>query len=416
MDEVLGKFEEFWRRNSNIDTDLWKAVARSYIEKDQKLEEKQIFITQISFYPNLIDTLINVLKEKVKEDSRYKISLDIIFFSTLLPRHYWNFPLEYKDENNVCIDAPDFLDTYRKSIENCVNTTDDISVKIERILVITSGQTRKVDGNTILFCNDDLNADKQYLIPDHADGKINWTDFIEKDKGYKDRYLIDIKDLAKTTDIYKIKKNKTSRIYLLQKSRRQIKRSTLYDYYIEKLHSEGGARQLVVYPQDALPESVCQKRGSGKCLEEQFDFVSPNLSIIKIKIENNALPEKNKELAYVLDTYMDLKMGIVKLQIWDLEKKAELKKHIYKLYKQSKIIKDSNKTKNDIAKPNNLKDLLRKINNYGVKNDTLSELIKEVTDGLNSNLSQETLTKVFALTKGKTITSELLLEVVKLCK
>lgn len=173
---------------------------------------------------------------------------------------------------------------------------------------------------------------------------------------------------------------------------------------------------MVVYPQDALPESVCQKRGSGKCLEEQFDFVSPNLSIIKIKIENNALPEKNKELAYVLDTYMDLKMGIVKLQIWDLEKKAELKKHIYKLYKQSKIIKDSNKTKNDIAKPNNLKDLLRKINNYGVKNDTLSELIKEVTDGLNSNLSQETLTKVFALTKGKTITSELLLEVVKLCK
>mgnify|MGYP000823835303 CR=1 FL=1 len=99
-----------------------------------------------------------------------------------------------------------------------------------------------------------------------------------------------------------------------------------------------------------------------------------------------------------------------------MPKKAELKKHIYKLYKQSKIIKDSNKTKNDIAKPNNLKDLLRKINNYGVKNDTLSELIKEVTDGLNSNLSQETLTKVFALTKGKTITSELLLEVVKLCK
>lgn len=382
MDKVLGKFEEFWRRQSNIDIDLWKAVARSYIEKDQNLEEQQIFITQISFYPNLIDTLIKVLKEKAEENSEVKICLDITFFSTLLPRHYWNFPLEYKDENNVCIDAPDFLDTYRESIENCVNTNKGISVKIERILVITSGEKRKVDGNTILFCNNDLNADKQYLIPDHAAGKINWTDFIEKDKIYKDQYLIDIKDLTKTTDIYKNKKNKTSRIYLLQKSRRQIKRSTLYDYYIEKLHSEGGARQLVVYPQDALPESVCKKCGSGKCLEGQFDSVSPNLSIIKIKIENNALPEQNKELAYVLDTYMDLRMGIVKLQIWNLEENEKLKGCILDLCKQSKEMRNNIRNNTRYAR-NKLKSLAKNKDSY------LDEIRTTIQAYINGPLSRE---------------------------
>lgn len=406
----MSKYKEIWESNitGSWESRFWKAVALSYIEQDVELERQRIFVTQISFYPNLIKSLISILNN-VKKEFACKISLDITFFSTLLPRHYWNFPLEYKDQDNVCIDAPDFLDTYRESIKDYVNTGADISINIERILVIAVGSTRNVDGNTILFCEKDLNRDKQYLIPDPAVGKKSFSHFIEQNKSYRDQYLIDIDDLGRTTDLYKKRKNEKSQIYLLEnKSKKQIQRNTLYDYYIKKLHSTGGARKLIVC--DESWEDRC-KKGSGYCVEKQFDSVSPNLSVIKIKIENDVLEDEKKEFEYALDTYMDLKMGIVKLQICDLKENIELKKHISELYNQSKKLRDN--TKDVITDQNNLENLLDAIYIYGVERgrDTLQPLIKEVTDKLNRNLSQDTLVKVLTLSKGKKMTFDLLTQI-----
>ena len=330
MKKTLGDFQKFWEGETRIDANLWRAVARSYIEKDQDLEEQRIFITQVSFYPKLIETLIKVLNEKANTESDCKISLDITFFSTLLPRHYWNFPLEYKDDNNIRIDAPVFLETYREIIEECVKATHCINVKIERFLVIASGDKRIVNGETILFCEKDLDTDKEYLCPESSSNKIPWQDFMNKDKEFKERFLIDIKDLSRTDDFYKNEKNKNSNIYLLKRKNIELKeRKTLFDYYVENLHSKNGAKLLIICPNNS-PKGTFRK-GNGYCKEKDINSFSPNMSVIKICIDN-------KSVSYILDTYMDLKLGIVRLKIWTLDEKKDWGTLFEMLNKKSKIL------------------------------------------------------------------------------
>ncbi len=410
MEELIKGLEAFWKKEPDIDEHLWRAVAKSYIEKDQDLEEQRIFITQISFYPQLINTLVNVLEDKKDKNPNYEISLKITFFSSLLPRHYWNFPLEYKDENNIRIDAPEFLDTYRKSIEECVNTAKSISVQIERVLIVSSGDERNVDGNTILFSEKDLDNDKKYLPPKLSENKISWKNFLGKEKTFKDRHLIDICDLSQTKESYKGKKNEKSSLYLLElKNPRNNKRESLYDYYVNKLHSKGLAKLLIVCP-DSTAKTLIKK---GYCREKTLEGISPNLSIINIKIKNKELNE-NKEFEYLLDTYMDLKMGIVRLQIIDLKENIGLKNKIYSIHEMAKnIITTGCSCHGHSRKCNkNLNGLINKIEAFAIEpgNEYFETLSREVINKLNSNLSNEILLKILQITKKRVINMQLLTE------
>lgn len=58
----IARYNTFWE-DKLTESRFWKAIALSYIEQDVKLEEQQIFITQISFYPRLIEVLLSTLNK-----------------------------------------------------------------------------------------------------------------------------------------------------------------------------------------------------------------------------------------------------------------------------------------------------------------------------------------------------------------
>lgn len=70
----IARYNTFWE-DKLTESRFWKAIALSYIEQDVKLEEQQIFITQISFYPRLIEVLLSTLNK-----ANTKVTVNILFF------------------------------------------------------------------------------------------------------------------------------------------------------------------------------------------------------------------------------------------------------------------------------------------------------------------------------------------------
>ncbi|WP_298552871.1 hypothetical protein [uncultured Parabacteroides sp.] len=348
MDETIQKyineFTEFWRIKSD-EHDFWKALAISYIEQDFKMDKAHKFITQISFYPKLIETLVRVLK-KMKEEKKVEINLEITFFSTLLPRHYWNFPVMYKNNNDIHSIAVDFLDDYRAQIHNCIQENGEISVNIKRILFLAQDSSIKTyKGESRLFLYKEFEKDFHYYCPEKAI-KRKWKEIIaEKQEKLTslEEYLFDM-DTA--TLIGNIKNEDPSKqrwqdeyLYLLTNKQKKG-RLSVGDYYINQLHSkdtEENARYIVVCNKLAMERGTLRKKGY--CLEENLPSISPDLSYIKITTkETDGNPIST---SYILDTYMDIKQGIVKLQvIKDDEKAKVMSEAIHKIIGLSMPIKN----------------------------------------------------------------------------
>ena len=122
----IARYNTFWE-DKLTESRFWKAIALSYIEQDVKLEEQQIFITQISFYPRLIEVLLSTLNK-----ANTKVTVNILFFSTLLPRHYWNFPMQFNYNGTLVsyVRSIEFLEKYREGLKKNIYQRGLSNVKL----------------------------------------------------------------------------------------------------------------------------------------------------------------------------------------------------------------------------------------------------------------------------------------------
>lgn len=427
--DKISEYEKIWESKiaESSENRFWKAVALSYIEQDVELETKQIFITQISFYPKLIETLISVLGN-LENDVR----VNITFFSTLLPRHYWNFPITIKSfgdkEFKTYSKAMDFLDDYREEICKCVKFPNGkIKIDIKRILFLAEDNSVTDYGDTDLFLKSDFDTDFRYYCQENNDGckngKIKWSELASlKDK--RDRslvkqkeYLLDgnVENLDLENDISNTDR-KDECVYLLPYKQSEVYNTSVGDFYVNKLHTNSAenARYIIIgnnIKRNGQDYTELEKR-KGYCLKSQLPVLSPNLSYIEIKYINN--DGKEETLSYILDTYMDIKQEIVRLKIMKANDNAPLLRMITNIISKSAAIKPSKKVKRK-SKEFYLECIYTEIKSHinGEINSPETKKRGEFILDKMSSISIERLQDIYELLKNKPISNELIITVSK---
>ena len=319
----IARYNTCWE-DKLTESRFWKAIALSYIEQDVKLEEQQIFITQISFYPRLIEVLLSTLNK-----ANTKVTVNILFFSTLLPRHYWNFPMQFNYNGTLVsyVRSIEFLEKYREGLKKNIyqRGLSNVKLNIERVLFVAKDTSIKSFEDTELYTKSELENDFNYYcaikrnnkIGDYAK-KVRWKDLLNlknpdgdllvKKKYYLTGLKID-DDL-----ISKILKSgmENDELYKLSKITNKGDFFSVGDYYIEQLHTnpnENAKHIVITNDTDSDPlDKGCYKM-------RDIPSLSPNLSYIEIKFDN----EDDAPLSFILDTYMDIKRGFVKLEILDAD-------------------------------------------------------------------------------------------------
>lgn len=404
--DKIFEYEKIWESKitESSESRFWKAVALSYIGQDVELETKQIFITQISFYPKLIETLISVLG-----DIGNNIRINITFFSTLLPRHYWNFPIAIKSYGNKDLKtyskAMTFLDDYRKEICKCTTSTNqNIKIDIKRVLFLAEDKSVADYGDTDLFLKSDFETDfKYYCIGNnnqYQDGKVKWSDLaLHKDKRGRSlikqkEYLLDgnVDNLDLENDIYKTNR-KDEFIYLLPYKRSEIYDTTVGEFYVEQLHTNSAenARYIIIgtnIKNDGADYTEQQKQ-KGYYLKKQLPDLSPNLSYIEITYKDNV--GKEEVLQYILDTYMDIKQEIVRLKIVRANDEPQLLREIKEIVSKSAPIKLAKKGRN--TKSSYCKYIQREIKRY-INGEVNSDKVKEKGEHILSNINSLSIDKL----------------------
>lgn len=363
--DKISEYERIWepKITESSESRFWKAVALSYIEQDVELETKQIFITQISFYPRLIETLISVL-EKIGNSVKLKIT----FFSTLLPRHYWNFPINIKDGSmsegtKTYSKSMAFLDTYREEIcRQCKDPSNKkIKIDIQRILFLAEDSTVLNYGDTDLFLKKDFDTDFQYYCQsaeNNRDSKIKWEQLASsRDRNgvsivQNKRCLIDgnVDNLNLKKDILETDR-KEEFVYKLSHRRSDKYDISVGDFYVNKLHTnpDENARYIILGTnvRNNNNEYTDQEKSRGHYKKTDIPTVSPNLSLIEISYTNDT--GEPETLSYILDTYMDIKQEIVRLKIVKDKEDKVLADAIQKIILKSVPIKKTRKS-NDKSK------------------------------------------------------------------
>lgn len=315
FDELRHKWNSL-KSNNDGDNSFWDIFQNSYLKNEislldpSKKSSFKNFSSEILFYPELISMLINKCKE-------HGCQLEITFFSTLLPRHYWNFPVFINDEISYFSIAKDFIDKYRESIENKAN--------IRRVLIIGDGLETYHGIN--LFSVADLALDSKSFIPEDGLGKITWDEFI---KQYKEcnhnNYLLHIpKDkfcylpYIKTKDVTKLENYEyvlkslisTGEIYRFAKKGKE----SVYNYYINKLHSNNdtAAAKYILLGKDTK-DVFHQNLRFVRTKKEDVPLNKLSLDSALIEITNISNDSKK---SYILNVFMDIFNNIIRIRIID---------------------------------------------------------------------------------------------------
>ena len=319
FEEIAPIVQEVWNKHGN--GDFWKTFAKSYFRKDNEACDEKKFITAIAFYPHLIQTLIG-------ENSNANI--EITFFSTLLPRHYWNFPLPFddkskKDSNFYSKQIP-YIDEYRKSIKETLDKekkkkeSDKGKFKLNRILLLTANQ----DGCNLfgghLFDYRKIFEDKKAKVPNSNNNLgqqlITWEKVFENKSKFHDNnlshlpkdYFIDattIKDEKRGLEVYENKREiKGKQLYSFPKLNKEGE--SVFDYYIKNLHSSENEARYIIF--DRTKEN--------KTPAEKGFFLTPCADKVffkKISLDSALIKFNNEE--FILDVYMDIVQNIISIKV-----------------------------------------------------------------------------------------------------
>jgi hypothetical protein len=311
---IVPKVEKAWDNRNN---DFWKAFAESYFVKDCIACGKKKFITAIDFYPHLIKTLIEHVQ---KMDKTVRPAIEITFFSTLLPRHYWNFPLPISEQamanDSDFYDAQiPYIDEYRESIENAIGQKD-VNLILRRILLLSANKNNESSGSNLfgvhLFHYGELNRDRLCTIPKLIlpwnKQTYKWSDNKNTAKNLSCLHKDHIK-LDRLSPLYEEAKRKWEKIKdtrLHKFEHIEEDNQTIFDYYINKMHSSTNEAKYIIFDHN---------RGSQARRKNKY-HITPieNTDIFKTISLDSALIKFGQE-EFILDVYMSLAQEIVSIKV-----------------------------------------------------------------------------------------------------
>lgn len=419
--DKISKYEGVWKSkvSETSESRFWKAVALSYIEQDIEMEEQQVFITQISFYPKLIETLISVL-EHVEG-----VEINITFFSTLLPRHYWNFPVKFVSKNGgkhvTYSRAMRFLDNYRDEICKCVKTSKpNMKIDIRRILFL-SDEEAPVNkfGNTDIYTKSDFEKDFNYYCLNEngiTQNKIKWNAIVLM-KDARGRSIVktnDIlldgnpEDLDLQDDIVASDRKEESIYYLPYYNKNRKGKShnmSVGDFYINNLHTKPNENAKYIIIGNKKYKIKDNKKGFYE--EGLVPILSPNLSYIEISYKSE--DGDKSTLKYILDTYMDIEQEIVRLKIIKANDNLPLLVSIKNVIDKSVPIK-SNRKKMNVSKSLYIERIETEIKSYiNGENvtSTTKEKVEQILNKMNS-ISNKQIREIYESLQKKPVSNSLI--------
>lgn len=325
IDELIGDIQNIWRGKETDKCLFWSALANSYFENEHMSNSNNNFYSKISFYPNLIKYLTTSVVEKGDSPE-----IEITFFSTLLPRHYWNFPIPKRlinnsgdEENFFFSNTKEFLEKYREILCNSIKVN---KIKLKRVLIL--GNKRFFFKNTHLFSAKDLQEDNKYYLEldEKNQGKtkeipIPWSsifnheiDINSKEKIYSTGCRLLESGLwfggngDKPDNVQEIKEILNSRkFYQFSSNNSSEKKISLLNYYIQYLHSHNEAKVLIIKEDE-------NHQSSFKIFDKSYSAIHKS----KLKTESFNLDSayiKIGKKVLILNTYMDTFNNTVKLKI-----------------------------------------------------------------------------------------------------
>ena len=318
-DEWIGKF-------SDDHSNFWKSFLNSYYHHEINLIKNQVFISSISFYPSLIQKLSEYIK------SENNIAIEITFFSTLLPRHFWNFPIikpkietkdnKDKDNKNYYISScPIYLELYRNQLCNLLKN-ENKNFKLKRIIILSDKEGYFRD--TRLFSVKEFRTDNSYYIKqDSMDShKMNWdrvSDNLRKINEYSigihrdkltsffnENYLMN-KEVAGV-----LEKLRTSKEYFYNFAKKESNgHISVLKYYLNNLHSKDSSKIFIVGDSEGTHQLFGNTYKRYKIddlnLSQEFE---PDLGLVVIKDNNTST-----NIKIILNTYMDIINDIVRMEV-----------------------------------------------------------------------------------------------------
>lgn len=274
--EVLSEGKEFiafWNskltngeKNTEHDIYFWKSIASGYLFNELTLindEDRLVSCTRI--FPGVTKKIITDFldNQELSLDNKLVVSI----FSTMLPRHYYNFPHKVSIPNQVdpeiLLHNESFVDNYVQSLAAFLEgdkISEKIFIKRYTILLTDTRIKKNLDFSEEIFTlkqfKDDFNLT---LRPDtEDDAKISLESFLFHDYT---KYLQDCTGL-KTEEALSnfLEKNKVFKdkfVTIFEKTERANFNSIASKFIVEK-HSPQGAFLLMVGDPSYLPNEIKQ--------------------------------------------------------------------------------------------------------------------------------------------------------------
>lgn len=333
---LTNEISKLWEQKLSDNCPFWNSLSNIYYNSDKENININTFYSEISFYPRLIEFLTTHFREETQ--------IEITFLSTLLPRHYWNFPVSHfllqEKVFYFFSTKKDFLDEYRKTIvENIGNS----SIVIKRILVVAKEEPFYFK-NTYLFSNSEIEEDKKFYFLGKEPKTRNWSSVINNPSQILLKSINSHKystgcDYGKTCHWF----TKTDENHGL--SQKQLVKSlskdsfyifeydsdiydkdgytSVYDFYVNQLHTTGEAKSII------LSNNNGEGKDKVKPIHHDFDERKDQFNISEYFKPDLALLTINKdginEKKFILNTYMDLFNDIIKLEVIEEDNNEESK-------------------------------------------------------------------------------------------
>lgn len=173
-------YKQIWNTHLNkkkSEGSIWKSIANGYLHNDKNLINKNTFISHIDLFPEVTKEIINNYLKY--EDIYDEYDLKINIFSTMLPRHYYNFPHKielYANDSyqyyqpNIFLYHEEFLSDYNSFLKQIIRENlENKKITISRYTFLTWGtsDTERLFRTSALFTNNNIFSFEEFLEDFH---------------------------------------------------------------------------------------------------------------------------------------------------------------------------------------------------------------------------------------------------------
>ena len=316
-EKLIDSIKDIWKQYST--ESYFESIGQSYFEREFESLQNKLFYSEISFYPNLITKLLEEHKSQ---------KVEITFFSTMLPRHFFNFPvvkvaplIPVEPKKSKYFDFQkkfDFLDKYRRTIASAIEGKHFV---LKRVLFLNTSNEYDCYRGIRFYKKNDLTQDKNafYCCDDNI---IYWNRdiinvLINNKKPFNsnassccssgltmaelERFFKNVNEIDKLLKEEIMDSFDNSSCYFLAGNNNkckancgQINKLSIYDYYITKLHSMSNNSYEAYYC------DINAIKGN-KNISDKF---KPDLGVVKIG-----------SITLIINTFIDIINNITKLEI-----------------------------------------------------------------------------------------------------